>query len=439
MKCSCLAVAALSGRINRMRLLPLKHAGLALLGFMLCSGHQPVYAAQLDFSSSLNPVGSGARAMGMGGAFIAVADDATAASWNPAGLVQLEKPELSIVLSYYRHTQSYHPSTHPEMTGSDTVSSTDINYASAAYPFVAFERNVVVSLNYQHLYDLTQKNNYTQNFGTLDSGPRSFSQNGKLYALSPALAVQLAPGLYLGGTLNIWQSWFGRNGWEDHDSYGGSLIPFAVSNQAEFSGVNGNIGLLWNFADGFSLGAVYKSAFDADLHVETERRFGSTVLPPLAIDATLSMPASYGIGLGYRPNDALSFSGDLYLTDWSQFTLKNHANGIEFNPVYGDDLSNGRLRDTIQVRLGAEYLFIAPERVIPVRCGLFYDPVPQRGRLDDYYGIALGTGYSTGLFSVDISWNYRFGDNVNGNIGSIEERSVDIKQHTLLSSLIWYF
>ena len=36
----------------------------------------------IEFSSSLTPVGSGARALGMGGAFIAIADDATAASWN---------------------------------------------------------------------------------------------------------------------------------------------------------------------------------------------------------------------------------------------------------------------------------------------------------------------------------------------------------------------
>jgi len=38
--------------------------------------------------------GIGARAMGMGGAFVAVADDATAAYWNPAGLGMLNKREL---------------------------------------------------------------------------------------------------------------------------------------------------------------------------------------------------------------------------------------------------------------------------------------------------------------------------------------------------------
>ena len=56
-------------------------------------------------SSPPNPVGSGARAMGMGGAFVAVADDATAASWNPAGLIQLQTPEMSAVFSLERRAE----------------------------------------------------------------------------------------------------------------------------------------------------------------------------------------------------------------------------------------------------------------------------------------------------------------------------------------------
>src|SRR6266513_1931393 len=47
---------------------------------------------QLDLS-----LGSGARALGMGGAFLARPDDATAATWNPAGLSYLRNPEVSIV------------------------------------------------------------------------------------------------------------------------------------------------------------------------------------------------------------------------------------------------------------------------------------------------------------------------------------------------------
>jgi hypothetical protein len=49
-------------------------------------------------------LGSGARAFGMGGAFLARADDATAASWNPAGLSYLRAPELSLVVVYNSFT-----------------------------------------------------------------------------------------------------------------------------------------------------------------------------------------------------------------------------------------------------------------------------------------------------------------------------------------------
>ena len=46
----------------------------------------------LEFSFS-NP---GARAIALGGAFVGLADDATAAFANPAGLVQLAAPEVSV-------------------------------------------------------------------------------------------------------------------------------------------------------------------------------------------------------------------------------------------------------------------------------------------------------------------------------------------------------
>jgi len=45
----------------------------------------------------LTRAGSGARAAGMANAFVALSDDGTAASWNPAGLAQLRQAELSFV------------------------------------------------------------------------------------------------------------------------------------------------------------------------------------------------------------------------------------------------------------------------------------------------------------------------------------------------------
>lgn len=60
------------------------------------SGQTAQIPLQFDF---LNP---GARSLGMGSAFTAVADDATAAYTNPAGLTFLVKPEVSAEMRY-RH------------------------------------------------------------------------------------------------------------------------------------------------------------------------------------------------------------------------------------------------------------------------------------------------------------------------------------------------
>ena len=102
------------------------------------------------FSAPL-PTGSGARSLGMAGAFTALADDATAASWNPAGLVQLERPEASVVYRYSSQTADHHSDSGDFRVGSDQTDDNGLNYFSFAYPFLIkpIGRYAVVSLNHQ--------------------------------------------------------------------------------------------------------------------------------------------------------------------------------------------------------------------------------------------------------------------------------------------------
>jgi hypothetical protein len=46
-------------------------------------------------------LGIGGRAMGLAGAFVAVADDTSASYWNPAGFALLERPQVSLMVGSY--------------------------------------------------------------------------------------------------------------------------------------------------------------------------------------------------------------------------------------------------------------------------------------------------------------------------------------------------
>lgn len=61
----------------------------------------PIFAHAEDGSHAAEFLshGVGARALGMGSAFVSIADDATAAYWNPAGLAKVEKHAFSIMYS----------------------------------------------------------------------------------------------------------------------------------------------------------------------------------------------------------------------------------------------------------------------------------------------------------------------------------------------------
>src|SRR5438445_6909940 len=80
----------------------------------------PVFAQNTDIESlsglQFNFGNPGARSLGMGGAFLGLADDASAAEANPAGLTILRKPEISFEGRNFEEQQLFTTSgTFPEI------------------------------------------------------------------------------------------------------------------------------------------------------------------------------------------------------------------------------------------------------------------------------------------------------------------------------------
>src|SRR6267143_198688 len=80
----------------------------------------PLAAQNTDIESlsglQFNFGNPGARSLGMGGAFLGLADDASAAEANPAGLTILRKPEVSIEGRNFEEQQVFTTSgTYPKL------------------------------------------------------------------------------------------------------------------------------------------------------------------------------------------------------------------------------------------------------------------------------------------------------------------------------------
>ncbi|MFC1495617.1 OmpP1/FadL family transporter, partial [Thermodesulfobacteriota bacterium] len=467
-------------------------------------------AQEVDVSGSPNPVGSGARALGMGGAFISVADDATAASWNPGGLIQLELPEASIVISGEKLTEERAFRNNPGASGEYDVTLYDLNYFSLAYPFAWRERNFIVSLNYQTLYNFNKTHNYNYQFRhtstsqietslkiidrmTEHSGPRytSHDTDGYLKAISPAFAVQITPYISMGFTINYFHPSLDSE-WNTSriDRFSGErtetitvsdippLPPNPVITETTYSSdlsteyfdeykfessinpfdifskeVSYNIGFLWE-KNKFKLGVVYKAPFKAkvkykemfgysmyDVNIDDPTDLVASEIPlTLISDETqeMHMPASYGLGVAYRFSDFFLMALDIYRTDWQDFLLRQ-ASGREISLITGQEISKSSTEPTHQIRIGAERWFKMQNKYIHLRSGFFIDPEPTKGDPDKFYGFSIGGGISTVKYSFDIAYQFRWGRDVRMVRLANEEIYQDVNQHTIYTSLIYYF
>lgn len=458
------------------------YVGLVLL--LACSS---AIAQELELPISPNPVGSGARAAGMASAFVAIADDATAASWNPAGLVQLERPEISVVGSFNAITELFNAD--PSFEGfksSHADHNADLNFLSVVYPlpWTIRDRNITVSLSFQQKYDLSRA--FDAGFThrrTLPSGSfidttarNQFDQDGSLSVITPALAFELTHRLSVGVAANFWRdSPLGGSGWSSvlrsdvqvTNADGLPIDDFQRSQFQEYRDVRGenfSIGVLWSPSTRLSFGARYDTRLRAKANFFSETRDSRTpdIVETVSEQRQLSIPEIWAIGTAFRFNDRLTLSLDVTTADWNDFYYQT-ADGIRLSLVDNQNIDDPddptKFDRTFTVRLGAEYVLIPDvlgenmNHLWTLRGGLFFDQEPASGRPttdtqlpgdgepDDFYGFSIGAGLQIfGRLNFDIAYELRYGNNVNSDfIRGIDGFEEDVVQHRVLLSSVIYF
>jgi len=330
------------------------------------------------FCLSLNAIdwnitGAGARAAGMGGAFIGVADDATAITWNPGGLTQLYRPEVSIVGRFIAENYKYESTYYDENV--DNQSHFVLNFASAAYPFM--NGRIVAAVAFQKQLDW---------YSGWESDEDE-TANGGANTIIPGVAVRVIPILSVGFSTNIWMGSSVKN---TYDTYYEDNVERTIT----FSGFNMAFGLMADLNNlqnpvPLKVGMMMRTPFDLGVEVDADYEYYSD----LQYKNTVDMPLMMGFGASYRVGDNLNLSADYEIRAYGKSKINYELGGEA-------DLSESE-ENLNQLRIGAEYLVVSDFAVIPLRFGFQTVPTLQaNGEGPSGYGEftdqVIGSGYSFG-------------------------------------------
>lgn len=330
----------------------------------------------------LDFLGGGARARGMGGAFLALSDDASAASWNPAGLVQMNKIQTSFSLLTSNWDIKYDNSLYPRYPSQLFTSGTDfssektlstINYASFLIPFKLYSRDFVGSVVFNQAASL--RDNYVI---PVDSAGNSYRNDlsGRLNYVGLAAAGKLFSGVSLGATVNIYAGSFTNNKYQTFAPYGtppdDTTITARPYNKATYAGANVTLGLMYQ-KNKLRLAATAKTPLTLEETDDVSWLFDFTVrgvTNPLPVGQIgflyktvrkWKIPLSWGLGTSYSVSEKLLLAADLETRSPGKVKLQYQVNPLDpvspFVEINIKDLSAMDISDnTYQIRLGAEYM-----------------------------------------------------------------------------------
>lgn len=405
-----------------------------------------------------NFLGGGARARAMGGAFFAVSDDPSAASWNPAGLTQLDKAQMNLTFSSYMHRAEYSTSLDSRLNYGDEAKYDEnaISLASVVIPFRVRDREMVASVLYQRLADIYRKNRYyfeADSINFVDTtiynylfAPIDDKTSGKLDGVSISLATKLFDPLSIGAGVNIYTGKFTSDShWlltYDNGFNGLRLYPQIKTG---YSGVNATVGLMYAL-EKLRLAGVLKTPFslneDNDLKLYTDVIEEGIVYPERSYllspffkaERSWKMPLMLGFGASYEMN-SLTLAADVEFRGYSKTEVtykRNIADPSTDDVTTGEYISDDwwgsegheppyvrslEWRNLTQFRIGAEYVLNTGLGSIPLRIGFRNDPQLYTTHLDSSW-VYLSENIVNGRVLLQSKKGVEKGDWVDGSIFS---------------------
>lgn len=398
-----------------------------------------------DFPFNLqNP---GARALAIGGAFISLADDSSAAQANPAGLVQLRRPELFAELRTFSIDRSETSINVPLDTrvfvGSLTAGAASrpsgavrpafISYVypgeRCAFAFSRLEsltirartRNAFTLIGERTVFDATAGGRPVP-VGTETVNQEATAEADvvtKIEQYNLALAFSLHRRFSIGITAVLGQLDIdGRtdNLFRDRSlTEAFTVLDYATRIDDSDIAIGFNVGLLWRPIDEVSVGAVYRRGLGFRVReVVSDRGVSASKVQQQfgrEFDNVINTPDSYGIGVAYRPSEPLTFFLDAVRVEYSDL-LEGYRAGLN-RITFPDETTEFTVDDGTEVHFGVERMFLVGTTPIAFRLGAWSDPdnrirateegldaVFPKGRRRTHYSAGVGVTLKDMQFDI---------------------------------------
>ncbi len=366
------------------------------------------------FAAGFSIFEAGAKALGMGGAFTAQADDPSAIFFNAAGIADLENTCLYFGVSViFTGTQFAGVDPDPGYgTSGDmgTMVFTPIN----VYATYQFKEGLTGGLGIFNAYGLGQEWENPETFPG-----RHISTNVQLvtFYFNPTLAWRPYDWFSVGlGLQAVYSTVELHRTLQQNDPNGSGLLDVANATLEGNSDLDwgGNIGVLIDIYEGVKVGLAYRSAVTANISGDatfTQQSTGSsqfdavvaTQLPAnQGITTKVNLPWLFSAGISYNGLEKWVFEIDFNYFGWSEFDV------LVFQ-FEDPDLVSERVQnwdDVLGIRTGVSYS-LTPE--VDLRGGYYYDPTPQPTETmsplladSDRHGITLGFGYDRETWLIDV-------------------------------------